>query len=324
MNKLKDKIKNSYFIVNKIYLFLFFLFFSIENLLLGIVYFFVSIFIFILKILKSKLPLDTDMDIPIKTYVYKETEKKELKVDTYIPHNLKNPNLIYFCHGGGWVSGFRNQPNNVSWCKYLASKGFLVASIDYRYGFNNNMDDILSDYTHGLEFLKGNNEIQFNRDKIVLMGLSAGGHLALLYSSYNSFMENSIKMSGIQSVVAYYPPSILEDIFTDNNKSLFARFGIAQTLKGVPTDSLEIYKYYSPYTWISEKMIPTLLVHGKEDEVVPFKSSVSLIKKLKSFKINSDFLVHNTGKHSFDTKLKDYNTVNIIEKTLRFIKKSTS
>lgn len=303
---------------------MFFIFFSIENLLLGIIYFFISAFIFLFKILKSRLPLDTSMDIEVKTYVYKETEKKDLKVDIYSPPNFTNPSLIYFCHGGGWVSGFRNQPNNVSWCKYLASKGFLVASIDYRYGFNNNMDDILSDYTHGLDFLKKNMEIPFNRDKIVLMGLSAGGHLALLYSSYNSYMENSSKMSGVKSVVAYYPPSILEDIFIDENKSLFARFGIAQTLKGIPADSLEIYKYYSPYTWISERMVPTLLVHGKEDEVVPFKSSVSLIKKLKNLKVNSEFLVHKSGKHSFDTKLKDYNTVNIIEKTLRFIKKSTS
>ena len=174
----------------------------------------------------------------------------------------------------------------------------------------------------GYFMLSASPSIEIDKNNIVLMGLSAGAHLALLYSSYNTFMEDEISMKGIQSVVAYYPPSDLKDLFTNDNKSLFARFSVRRTLKGTPTSEEEIYKNYSPISWISEKMIPTLVVHGKLDTVVPFDSSVRLIKKLKSLNVPSAFLVHSKGFHSFDTILKDYTTINIIKKTIRFIKSS--
>ncbi len=102
------------------------------------------------------------------TYVYKETDNKDLKLDIWYPirYNNNYP-IVFFCHGGGWISGFRNQPNNVSWCKFLASKGFAVVSIDYRYGYKNTMEDILSDYTDALEYIKENSHL-LSLDKIIL------------------------------------------------------------------------------------------------------------------------------------------------------------
>ncbi len=69
-------------------------------------------------------------------------------------------------------------------------------------------------------------------------------------------------------------------------------------------------------------MIPTLLAHGKLDTTVPFKSSVNFAKKLKKYNIKYTFLVHRKGGHSFDTKLEDITTVNILERTTRYIRKA--
>nr|WP_300003204.1 alpha/beta hydrolase [Tissierella sp.] len=326
MEKFKEKFKNSFFIVNKIYLFIALIFISIQDIGLGFMYFLGSFFIFIWKTMTSKVPMEVDKDIKVETFIYKLIDEKELKIDIYFPFTDtigKSP-LVYFCHGGGWISGFRNQPNNISWCRYLASRGFIASSIDYRYGYKNTIKDILSDYSDGLKFIKSkSDELRIDKSNIVLMGLSAGAHLALLYSSFNSFMEDKTSMEGIKSVVAYYPPSDLKDLFTDDNKSLFARFAVSRTLKGTPTNKEEIYRNYSPISWISEKMIPTLIVHGKLDTVVPFESSVKLIKRLNALNVPASFLVHSKGLHSFDTSLKDYATVNIIKKTIRFIKDST-
>ncbi len=325
MEVIKNKIKQSFFIVNKLYLFIMFLFISIQDLGLGIIYFLGTLFIFLWKTLTSKVPMEVKNKIEVETLTYKNINTRDLKIDVYYPvdkSRQKYP-LVYFCHGGGWISGFRNQPNNISWCKYLASIGFIASSIDYRYGYKNTIEDILSDYSDGLDFIKSNSEhLKVDTDNIVLMGLSAGGHLALLYSSFNSFMGYEEKTKGIKSVVAYYPPSDLKDLFNKNNKSLFARFSAHRTLKGNPDDEEKIYATYSPINWISEKMIPTLVVHGKIDNVVPFDSSIKLIKKLKNYNIKSLFLVHNKGPHSFDTILKDYRTIDIIKKTIRFIKVS--
>lgn len=245
MDKFREKFKMSYFVVNKIYLFLLFIFLSIEDLTLGFYYFLISIFVYAWKVLRSKVPIDVDEEFQPQTYIYKETPKKELKLDIYYPnrYNNKYP-LVFFCHGGGWISGFRNQPNNVSWCKYLASKGLAVCSIDYRYGIKNTMEDILSDYTDALKFVRKNsNNLNIDENNIVLMGLSAGGHLSLLYSTYNTFMGNDKNMEGIRGVVGYYSPSSLKDIFVPENKSVFAKFAAKQTLKANLEEEENIYDY---------------------------------------------------------------------------------
>ncbi len=87
-------------------------------------------------------------------------------------------------------------------------------------------------------------------------------------------------MAGIKGVVAYYSPTDLNQIFVSENKSLFAKFATRQTLKdSPPVDEDNVYDYYSPINWLSENMIPTLLVHGKLDTTVPFQSSVDFAKK---------------------------------------------
>lgn len=327
MDKLKDKLKGSFLIVNKAYLFIIFLFLTISDFTLGLIYFILSTFIFLWRTLTYKVPMEVNSPIDFDTFVYKETDEKDLKLDLYYPPNKLNKDypLVYFCHGGGWISGFRNQPNNISWCKYLASKGFIVSSIDYRYGFKNDMDDILSDYTDGLRYLKDHaQELGINKNKIILVGLSAGGHLSLLYAAYNSFLGYDEKIQGIKAVVAYYAPSNLKDIFTSDNKSLFAKFGAARTLNGRPSDIQEIYDYYSPVNWVSERMPATLLVHGKLDDTVPFTSTVNMVKRLKNLNVACEFYVHKHGNHSFDTRLKDLTTINILEKTVRYMKKAVT
>ena len=323
MNRFREKFKMSYFVANKVYLFLLFIFLSIEDLTLGFYYFLISLFVYTWKVLRSKVPIDVDEEFHPETYVYKETAKRELKLDIYYPNKYsdKYP-LVFFCHGGGWISVFRNQPNNVSWCSFLASKGFAVVSIDYRYGYKNNMEDILLDYTDALEYVKKNSTtLSIDKNNIVLMGLSAGGHLSLLYSTYHTYNNNVERMAGIKGVVAYYSPTDLNQIFISENKSLFAKFATRQTLKESPVNENNLYDYYSPANWLSKNMIPTLLVHGKLDTTVPFKSSVDFAKKLKSLNIEYVFLVHKNGGHSFDTKVEDMSTVNILEKTTRYIRK---
>lgn len=325
MKKVKDKFKTSSFIANKIYLFLILIFFTIADLTLGFYYFLLSFALYVWKTLRSKVPIDVDQEFESQTFVYKETENKKLKLDLWLPLKTKEKYpLVFFCHGGGWVSGFRNQPNNVSWCKYLASKGFAVTSIDYRYGYRNNMDDILSDYSDGLIYVKENSEgLSIDKDNIVLMGLSAGGHLSLLYSTYHTNKDNKEEMEGIRGVVAYYAPTDLNDIFISENKSVFAKLATKRTLKGGPREEKEIYAYYSPINWVSDRMIPSLIVHGKLDTTVPFESSVNFVRELKKARVINTFLVHKKGVHSFDTKSEDITTVKILERTIRYIKKIT-
>jgi len=323
LERIVRKFKGSWFVVNKTYFFIVLLLLSAIKSGLFLTGFIIPLVFFIRGIVKAKVPIEPNGTFHYVTYTYKEVGNRILKLDIWYPNQIKHAYpLIFFAHGGGWISGFRNQPNNVSWCKFLASKGFATASIDYRLAMRNSMENILTDYTDALDFVKNNAEkLRINKDDILLMGLSAGGHLALLYASYHSFMNHETKMKGIKGVSVYYSPSDLRDMFGKEQKSLFARFATMATLKGVPDNKPGLYHYYSPIEWISERMIPTLVAHGKKDMVVPYTSSINLVTKLKSKNIPFRFLLHKEGGHGFETHLKDFQTIRILEETVRFMKR---
>ena len=322
LERIGRKFRESWFVVNKIYLLIVLIIFLIIHSGLFLFGFILSLLFFIRGILTAKLPIEPNESFYHRTYTYKQVGNTVLKLDIWYPNQKKSlyP-LVFFAHGGGWVSGFRKQPNNVSWCRFLASKGFAAASIDYRLAMRYNMEIILNDYTDALDFVKTNAEgLKINRDNILLMGLSAGGHLALRYASYYSFIKDETKMKGIKGVIAFYAPSDLNDIFDKDHKSIFARVATVATFKGSPKNKPSIYFYYSPIEWISERMVPTLVAHGKKDTVVPYTSSKNLVTKLKSQKVPFKLLIHKKGDHGFETHRSDFHTIRILEETIRFMK----
>lgn len=292
-------------------------------LLYGLVLYYI---LYIMNLLFRKLPIDAKDYKGPYTYTYKIVEKNELKLDIYYPKVIKEKYpVVFFTHGGGWVSGFRNQRNNISWCRYLASKGFAVVSIDYRLGISHTMNDILSDYTDALNYIKKNaNKLYLDKDNIVLMGLSAGGHLTILYYAYNTFLNIADKISGIKGLVLYYTPGNLMQLFDKNVKSVFAKVATVTALKGLPNKTKEgEYIYYSPVFWINENMKPVLLVHGQNDRTVPVSSSKELFKRLKEKGVQAKILIHNTGDHAFEFENNDIQTIRILNETVKFIRRLT-
>lgn len=321
LERVGKRIRESWFITNKIHFLIVLIVFFVINSSLFLFGFFLSLLFFFRGVITAKLPIEPNESFYCHTYTYKRVGNTPLKLDIWYPNKNKPlyP-LVFFAHGGGWVSGFRNQPKNSSWCKFLASKGFATVSIDYRLAIRHNMETILTDYTDALDFVKTNADLlKIRKGDMLLMGLSAGGHLALRYASYYTFFNHERKMEGIKGVIVYYAPSDLNDIFDKDHKSLFARFATVTTLKGSPKNKPNLYCYYSPIEWISERMVPTLVVHGKRDTVVPYASSMNLVNKLKYMNVPSKLLMHKSGGHGFEAHLNDFQTIRILEKTIRFI-----
>ncbi|HOJ11180.1 MAG TPA: alpha/beta hydrolase [Clostridiales bacterium] len=358
-----ESLKNSVFIVNKLYLWVLFLLLAVTDWSLAFYSFLSYIVIYLWNIFTARLPIENKGEFQYITKVYKTIEDSELKMDIWYPNQEKGKGdypLVLFAHGGGWVSGFRNQPNNISWCRYLAANGFVAASIDYRFGIKNDMEDILSDYDNALSYLKSHaKELRICPHKIILMGLSAGGHLSLLYSSHYSNRRDKGRMKGICGVVAYYAPSDLTDLFSPESRSLFARLATIQTLKGKPDSTLKgkpdkafkgkynkilkenldgklkrnlnrksnekldqqkNYEYYSPIMWISKRMPKVFLAHGKNDRTVPFSSSVKMAGKLEEFRVSYKLMAHPKGDHCFEMNSKDLQTIRILRMTISWMR----
>jgi len=255
------------------------------------------------------------------SYTYETIKNKKLKLDIYYPAKKGTPlPVILFTHGGGWITGSRRQANDMSWCEYLASQGFAVVSMDYRFGYVNFIEDILNDYDSAYKYIIRNaNKLNLDTDRVILMGLSAGAHLSLYYGIYNSnkYKEN---FKNIKGIVSWYCPCDLLDLFDNDVESLFARFAIRTTMKGDPNKKREEYIDFSPINWVDEKNPPVFLVHGEKDTTVPFKSSVKMYKKLKDNNVNVKIRLHPNGNHGFEFELKDQFTIKIIQEVVYFIK----
>jgi acetyl esterase/lipase len=82
-------------------------------------------------------------------------------------------------HGGAWTSGDRF--NNVAIAEYLAARGIVVVSIDFRMPPAARYPETVSDVNFGIRFLKANAERFATRPELVGgLGTSSGGHLLLL------------------------------------------------------------------------------------------------------------------------------------------------
>jgi acetyl esterase/lipase len=316
------RLKNSWFMANKHYLIPLFLILAAANSVAALVFSLIALVVWGVNKLKARLPIDSGTGGESETIIYKKVGTAELKLDLWRPvRGGGGIATVVLAHGGGWVSGARNQPNLISWCRFLSDRGFSVASIDYRFAYVNKLEDILEDFSDGVNFIRSGAETLGLSRNIILMGLSAGGHLALYHAAFNTFKHNLGAMTGIKGVVAYYAPSDLNDLFSPEDKSFFARFGAGTALKALPRFDKDVYERYSPINFFSSRMVPVLAVHGRQDEVVPFFSSVNMVKRLKELGVNNRFLVHKTGGHGFEVKLKDYRTTLILEETVRFIRK---
>ena len=117
--------------------------------------------------------------------------------------NVKPP-LIVLIHGGCWLNAFDIQ-HSYPLSSALAQTGYAVWSLEYRRtgdaggAWPGSFDDI----RQGLAFTSNLGDYPVDLDRMVIMGHSAGGHLALLAASYNQNIDAVIGLAAITDIVEY-------------------------------------------------------------------------------------------------------------------------
>ena len=218
--------------------------------------------------------IDTDFPLPEnieehRAIVYKTINNTDLKLDVYFKKNTtKLTPLIIFIHGGAWKKGDKHD-----YWPYLipyAEKGYITATIQYRFTDIAKYPSQLEDVTAAINWLKANAEkYHINKDKIALVGGSAGGHLAMLAA----YSDPSLNIKG---VVNLYGPSDLTTPYAREIESV-------KKLIGKPyQEAPELYRAASPVTYISRNIPPTLTFQGTLDELVPYEQSDNLDKKIRA------------------------------------------
>ncbi len=109
---------------------------------------------------------------------------------------------IIYLHGSGWHYGDKDLGTR-PFFRHLSGQGHVILDLAYALAPKARLEDMLSDVNRAIRWMKTNGEQYGVRaDRIVLMGGSAGGHLALL-TAYTQ-AERPKEETSVCGVVSYY------------------------------------------------------------------------------------------------------------------------
>lgn len=191
------------------------------------------------------------------------------KMDVFLPKGRsQNTVVAVILHGGTWIEGDKSDMRFIQ--EELLKQNIASVSMNYRYAdFETHYDHLMADVGKALETVKENSsDWGIRSQKYSLLGYSAGAHLAMLYG------YGFKKTNEIQTVVSVAGPSDLKTLSQDALHNVM----LASVLVGV--NPLEFFTHSrtteaSPVYHINSTL-PTLFIHGDQDEVVPFNQSVKM------------------------------------------------
>jgi acetyl esterase/lipase len=183
--------------------------------------------------------------------------------------------------------------------KAFIDSGYALASIDYRFSTTAPFPAQIQDCNQALDFLYRHAEkYGYDKNRIALIGFSAGGHLAsLLGLSHNNFVkefyaEGKKPRFSIRCVLDFYGPSdlIAASMNTDTAANN-ARSPVAQLLGAIPVEQPDLAKRASPVTYVDKGDPPFFIVNGEKDESVPNTLSRLLSGWLKVTGVANELII---------------------------------
>ncbi len=223
------------------------------------------------------------------------------RMDIYLPASRsadKTKSLILI-HGGGWTDGSRHSLGSYIDSFKNRIPGYAIFNLDYRLikgstGFSAQESDIKT----AIDFITTHaDKYEINSGKLVLLGVSAGGHLALLQAYKNPSPK-------IAAVIDFFGPTDLTTMYNKPWNPLIPHL-LETLVGGSPQSNAAGYSNISPVSFINAATPPTLIFHGKQDYIVNISQSQLLHQKLEQAGVLSRLIEYNAGHGWYGNTLSD-------------------
>lgn len=219
--------------------------------------------------------------------------------DLYLPINTPSP-VLCLLHGGFWRYPYgKDQMDEIS--LDLVNRGFAVWNIEYRRvgesggGWPGTLSDVFS----AIDFLAGPSCKGYPLDlsKVIVIGHSAGGHLALL----SCLKQRPLELHQSSAKVLPIAAAVLAGV-TDLNKAYDLNLGngaVEALLGGSPACFPERFLSASPIRQLPFS-VRQLVLHGVNDEALPLELSEHYAEAARQFGDDVTYKVlPNTGHMEF-------------------------
>jgi acetyl esterase/lipase len=237
--------------------------------------------------------------------VYTKVKDWQGKMDLYLPPKGKGASpIVINIHGGGWNHGVKESQTGFN---TFFKMGYAIANIEYRLTGQATAPAAVEDARCALIYVVQHaKELNIDINKIVVMGGSSGGHLALmagLLGNDHRFDENCKAAENIK-VAAIIDKYGITDVW-DWGYGTHITSKSAINWLGEKAKDKDFAASVSPITYVNKNSPPVFIVHGDADPTVPYQQSVDLFKKLQEAGVKSKFMTVEGGLHGKFTKEKN-------------------
>lgn len=235
------------------------------------------------------------------------------KMDVYLPANrTDSTKVIFLIHGGAWTGGDKIDFDAAVAVFKQRLPHYAIVNLNYRLAKQgaNYFPTQENDVRSAIDFIfQKRNEYSISED-FILLGASAGAHLALLHAyKYTAPVK-------VKAVVSFFGPNDLKALYDKQTNSYYKSL-FALLVGGIPGGNPEAYKQSSPIRFVTAQSPPTLMLHGGKDFMVDVSQSQMLKTKLQSVGVATELVVYpNEGHGWFGANLNDS-----FEKIILFLNK---
>jgi acetyl esterase/lipase len=236
-----------------------------------------------------------------------------LRLDVYQPASAGQFPILVQIYGGAWQRGAPG--DNAAFASLMASHGWIVFAIDYRHAPAFHWPAQLDDVRAALRWI-GEHAASYGGDtsRVVLMGRSAGGHLAMMAAYKDPPLP-------IRGVVSYYGPADLADAYHHPPRPdpLDIRNVDIAFIGGPPEAKAREYADASPISYVDRPQPPTLLVYGARDNIVEARYARTLRNRLLAGGTKVAYLEIPWAGHGFDAVFNGVSSQLALYHTERFL-----
>ncbi len=256
----------------------------------------------------SKDPLMAQ-EMITKDVSYGETAQQ--KMDIWLPADRSRTatKTVIVIHGGGWVQGDKSEMAQYVDSLRKRMPDYAFVNLNYRLAYNNSVNvfpvqenDVKAAIGYYLDHAS---EYMVSND-LILLGASAGGHLAMLHA-YKNDPEKHVK-----AVVDFFGPFDLVSMW---NYGLVHQLILYGAIGVFPVDNPAIYASSSPSAYVTANCPPTIALQGGADPLVPPAQTTLLISMLAGAGVQNQLVYYPAESHGWSGA----NLVDSFNKIERFI-----